>query len=321
MIEKELLKLLRNSKNLLAFSAGVDSTALFFILKEFNIKFDITIVNYGLREAAKEEIKYAKELAKKFNKQIYISDAPKFHNNFEANAREFRYNFFKKIITQNQYNNLITAHQLNDKIEWFLMRFSKGAGINTLSSMQQIENRDSYNLIRPLLNYTKEELLEYLERNSIKYFIDSSNFNKKYERNKFRPLVNELLKNSKEGFIKSFDILKQEAKILNSQYNILKEVKDFRLIKIKTRDIAPQAISSTLKELGYLISFREQQTLLKQNSLVIGRVWAIEIIDNLIYIAPYIKTKLPKEKKEYFRVNKIPPKVRGYLYIGNINPI
>ena len=65
---------IKESKNLLAFSAGVDSTALFFLLLEQNIPFDIAIVNYNVRVQSKEELAYAKELATKYNKQIFIKE-------------------------------------------------------------------------------------------------------------------------------------------------------------------------------------------------------------------------------------------------------
>ena len=62
------------SSNLLAFSAGVDSTALFFYLLEKNIPFDIAIVNYHTRATSDEEVEYAKNLAKRYNKKIFIKD-------------------------------------------------------------------------------------------------------------------------------------------------------------------------------------------------------------------------------------------------------
>jgi len=319
MIDSEIINKLKNSKNLLAFSAGVDSTALFFILLQNSIDFDISIVNYGLRKEAKEEIEYAKSLAKKYNKQIYIENAPKFKNNFELNAREFRYNFFSKIIKEHSYKNLLTAHQLNDKLEWHLMRLSKGAGVTTLAGMDFIELRDSYNIIRPLLNSTKDELIEFLEKNNIKYFIDKSNFNSIYERNTFRPIVNKLLKTGKDGFIKSFKILNIDKDIIAKQYRVIKSEKELRVIKIDTIEVAPQAVSKYLKELGYLISYEEQTLLLKQNSIVAGRVWAIEIVDNTIFIAPYLQLTIPKKDRENFRVKKIPPKIRGYLYKEDIS--
>ena len=62
---------IKNQKNLLAFSAGIDSSALFFLLIEKDIPFDIAIVNYNLRAQSNDEVSYAKELAKKYNKESH----------------------------------------------------------------------------------------------------------------------------------------------------------------------------------------------------------------------------------------------------------
>ena len=121
---------IKESKNLLAFSAGIDSTALFFLLLEQNIDFDITIVNYNIREESKEELQYAKDLALKYKKKIFYKEVHlESKSNFEKIARDIRYDFFKQIIKENLYNTLLTGHQLNDKLEWFLMQLTKGAGL------------------------------------------------------------------------------------------------------------------------------------------------------------------------------------------------
>jgi len=319
MINQEVIKKLKYSKNLLAFSAGVDSTALFFILLEKEIEFDIAIVNYGIRKEAKDEIAYAKELAARYKKNVFISNAPKFKSNFEANAREFRYKFFKKIIDKYNYNTLLTAHQLNDKLEWLLMQLSSGAGVNELSGIKQITQKDGYELIRPLLEFTKDELLNYLEKSNYKYFIDSSNSDLKYKRNQFRPIVNELLKFGKDGFNKSFKILKYEADIIKSNYKLIFKHKELRVLKLTKHFALPYAVSYTLKELGYLLTGKEREVLKKQNSIVVGRKWAIELQDNILFIAPYIKTKIDKKLKEAYRLAKIPPKVRGYIFQEQID--
>ena len=120
---------IKNKKNLLAFSAGVDSSALFFLLLEHDIKFDIALVNYGTRETSDEEEMHAKALAKKHKLFCHSIKAPPFDTHIEMQARDFRYEFFNSLITIEGYDTLITAHQLNDQLEWFLMRFTKGAGL------------------------------------------------------------------------------------------------------------------------------------------------------------------------------------------------
>ncbi len=310
--------MLKSGKNLLAFSAGVDSSALFFMLLENGIEFDIAIVNYGLREQAKQEIAYAKELAARYNKKIFTADAPKFASNFEANAREFRYRFFDEIIKKHSYENLLTAHQLNDKLEWLLMRLSSGAGVAELSSMETVSQREGYKIVRPLLECTKEELLNYLEKNGHRYFIDSSNSDKKYLRNCFRPIANELLQFGKDGFVRSFKNLSYEAEFIKSGYKTVFSQKELRVLRLKDRFFAPYAASYTLKELGCLLSGKEREALKSQNSLVAGRKWAIELQDNLLYIAPYVKATMDKKSKEVYRLAKIPPKIRGYCFIKKI---
>lgn len=176
-----------NTKNILAFSAGVDSSALFFLLLNAKIPFDIVIVNYNVRDQSKHEVQYAKDLAKKYNKQIFIKNVVlQSSSNFEKTARDIRYSFFEDIIEKESYDILITAHQLNDLFEWFLMQLSKGSGLVELLGMQAFEKKEKYTIFRPLLSVTKEELEDFLKQNSIKYFIDSSNTDEKYKRNYFR---------------------------------------------------------------------------------------------------------------------------------------
>ena len=150
-LDEKSLSSLFNSKNLLAFSSGVDSTALFFLLLHKNIEFDIIFVNYNIREESKKEEEYAKELSLKYSKKIYILQANKILKNFEKEAREIRYNFFHKIIEKYKYKNLLTAHQLNDKLEWFLMQFTKGSGLSEILGLKNItfNEKYKYNLIRP----------------------------------------------------------------------------------------------------------------------------------------------------------------------------
>ena len=119
MLNKLTLPLLHRGKNLLAFSGGVDSSALFFLLLKEKIPFDIAIVNYQVRDASASEIAYAQELAKKHDKQCFLLKVKLSSENFEAQARKVRYDFFETLIVEHHYTNLLTGHQLNDRLEWF----------------------------------------------------------------------------------------------------------------------------------------------------------------------------------------------------------
>jgi tRNA(Ile)-lysidine synthase len=325
MLNKSLLishfSFLIHKKNLLAFSTGVDSSALFFLLLENNIKFDIALVNYGTRKNSSTEEAHAKALAKKYNLICHTIKAPKFTTHFEKNARDFRYNFFKELIEKYNYDNLLTAHQLNDQLEWLLMRLTKGAGVSELIGVESISKRENYTLLRPLLKYSKDELLEYLETNQYPYFIDESNSDEKYERNRFRKKFSDpLITQYKEGIKRSFDYLRKDIESLEQEFETIYAEKELKVVKLHSKTAKVKAVDLALKELGYLLSSAQRSEIEKKESLVIGGQWAIEIQDDLLYITPYITIDMPKTFKEQCRVLKIPKKIRPYIFKENIDP-
>jgi len=304
-------------KNLLAFSAGVDSTALFFLLQELNINFDIAIVNYGVREQSKEEVHYAKELSKRYNIKCHIHNASKINKNFEAKARDIRYDFFNSLISEYQYDNLLTAHHLGDRFEWMLMQFCKGAGCAELSSMNLIEKKENYNLIRPLLGLEKKELQDYLDERKIKYFVDQSNFDENIKRNYFRqthtkPLLDKYLR----GIKKSFEYIDADAMDLIQEIE-LQHINDFTYFKSsnkKRSDI--YAIDKYLKTKALMISSSERELLNNNNTVVLARKYLVNWHLDFVFIVPYSSSKaeMPHSFKERMRILKIEPKLRPYFF-------
>jgi tRNA(Ile)-lysidine synthase len=312
---------LKEKKNLLAFSAGVDSSALFFLLLEHKVPFDIALVNYGTRDNSDAEEAHAKALAKQYDLNCHTIKAPLFTAHFEQNARNFRYDFFEKLIKTHHYDTLLTAHQLNDQLEWFLMRLTKGAGVSELLGLEEVSQREHYTLLRPLLAYSKEELLAHLQHHKYPYFIDESNSDEKYERNLFRKQFSDpLISEYKEGIKRSFEYLRQDKKQLEANFEHIYAQKKLRVIKLHTMTAKVKASDLALKELGYLLTASQRKEVKKEESLVIGGEWAICIQDDLLYIAPYLTTDMPKKFKEVCRVFKIPSKIRAYCFKEDIDP-
>ncbi len=303
-------------KNLLAFSAGVDSTALFFKLLAQNVKFDIAIVNYAQRDQSKDEIKYAKRLCTLYNKKCFLKNFPKDKKFSEKKARDFRYEFFETIIKDEKYDNLLTAHQLNDKFEWFLMQISKGAGLSELIGFKDVEKRDNYNLIRPLLQYSKQELEEYLQKQDIKYFVDETNFDHKYKRNKIRALYSDkFLDEFSAGVKKSFKYLDKDKNSLLK--NITKHNKDKLTVfnfDYADENILIRLIDKELKKRGILISEATRDEILTQKEIIVSDKIAVSITQYQIWIAPKCDIVMTKEFKEKCRINKIPKNMRSYLF-------
>jgi len=312
---------IKESKNLLAFSAGIDSCALFFILLEQNIPFDIAIVDYNVREQSKEEISYAKALAKKYNKQIFIKEVTLENSNFEKQARDIRYSFFEDLITEYKYNTLLTAHQLNDKLEWFMMQLSKGAGLIELIGFNKWEQKPSYKIFKPLLEITKEELESYLKANKITYFIDQSNYDEKYKRNYFRHnFSDKFLKEFQEGIKNSFEYLDKDLNSLNIQTKPLVKIEDLEVFEnSQDNNLNIRSIDINLKKRGILLSNASRNEILKQKEIIISHKLAISITNKYIWICPYIKTTMDKKFKEFCRVNNIPKNIRPYLFSKNID--
>jgi len=315
MISQNVLDRLSLGANLLAFSHGIDSTALFYILEEAGIKFDLAIVDHNVREQSKFEVESAKELASKFGKKIYIKSVNLGKSNFEKNAREARYDFFGEICQKYGYENLILAHQFDDKFEWFLMQLGKGAGLKELFGMSEFEKREHFWLVRPLLNLRKKELQNYLDERGLRYFVDETNLEGKFKRSFIRlnfsePFLNEYF----SGVQKSFEFL--EADRQNLLPNITKM--DDEIFIIKNDSNVVRGVDMAAKELNVLLSKAQKDelsaNLAKQTSVVLSGKIAIGYANEFVLVTPFCKAVMPKEFKERARIFKIPAINRGYLF-------
>lgn len=318
LLDAEALAQLKAKKNLLAFSAGVDSTALFFLLEEAGVGFDIAIVDYNTRLQSKEEVAYAKALAQEYHKHLYHDSIHLPSSNFEHTARQHRYQFFEHIMIEHHYHNLITAHQLNDRLEWFLMQLSKGAGLVEMLGFESIETREGYHIVRPLLDTDKATLEDYLQQNKKHYFIDESNHNSRYKRNQIRHEISQkFLEKYKRGILKSFHYL-QKDKAQLFQHHVHYHDRDLFILKRSLWEM--RSIDKVCKKLGYLLSSPQKEEIAKTPELVIADTIAISFTKEYIFIAPYAKVVMDKKFKERCRSLKIPAKIRPYLFYAQIDP-
>ncbi|WP_294964209.1 tRNA lysidine(34) synthetase TilS [Sulfurimonas sp.] len=319
MLETSSLGVLKNKKNLLAFSGGADSTALFFLLLKQNINFDIAIVNYNQRLQSIQEVAYAKELASKYNLECHTHVSTKISKNFESKAREIRYEFFEKLISSHSYENLLTAHHLGDRFEWMLMQLCKGAGCAEIAGMKKVQVRNLYTLVRPLLHLDKQELYAYLDKEKRKYFEDETNLDEEIKRNSFRhnysnPLLDKYLK----GIKKSFEYIDEDRQTLipEAQINHIKDLSYFKSLKNTRADIF--TIDKILKSKLYMLSAKDRELLKESKSLIVGRKFIVCINGDFIFIVAYSKetskTNMTSEFKDKCRILKIEPKLRPFLF-------
>ncbi len=314
MLDPAALLRLKGRKNLLAFSGGTDSTALFYLLHDAEIIFDIALVNYHTRPESDVEAATAKALATQYAQHCLIHDANLSESNFEHKARTLRYDFFTEVIEGEGYDNLITAHQLDDRFEWLLMQLSKGAGVVELIGMYPVEEKEAYTLVRPLLRTSKDELVDYLKANGKSWSDDSSNLDERYKRNYFRHHHSTpLLKKYPQGIKRSLELIEEDiASLLNTP-----EVHDidglYYFLTPQDRRSTLTTIDKTLKRDGFLMRYGDRESLKDQDVLVVGRRYVVAIGAVLTFIAPYLDKRLEKSFKETCRKLKIEPKLRPYL--------
>lgn len=171
-----------------AVSGGVDSVCLLHWLVKSGITVTALHVNHHLRDAADIEEKYIADLCTRMNIPYkifhWVGDKPT--TGLEAAARNMRYKFMTDWCNENGIDTLMIAHQADDQIETFLMNLSRGSGINGLAAMSPTSYRDGIKIVRPLLTTFRSELIEYCDKNNIKYFHDEMNDDDNYTRVKIR---------------------------------------------------------------------------------------------------------------------------------------
>ena len=189
---------------LIGLSGGADSVCLLHILcnwaKGAGCKIYAAHVNHNIRtenynnEALRDE-SFCRELCKKLGVELFVLNvdvpaiAKESGESIEGAARQVRYDFFSKIMNENNIKILALAHNANDNLETQLFNLCRGASVGGIIGIKQVRGIDSVEggiLIRPLLSAKKQDILAYCDENGLKYMTDSTNFELDATRNKIR---------------------------------------------------------------------------------------------------------------------------------------
>ena len=196
----------KTDKIALGLSGGVDSIVLFHLLvtkyKESYKELVAFHINHGLREQSYEEAEFVENFVKNYNVKFYkkelnmkdqIRDS---HTSEEMLARKLRYEAFEEMSSLEGGVKLITAHHKNDQVENILMRLLSGRSMDYNLMIEEKTTIGKLEVYRPLLNVLKGDLEQYAEKNDLKYYVDSTNFDTDYTRNNIRhnivPLLNDV---------------------------------------------------------------------------------------------------------------------------------
>lgn len=181
----------------MACSGGPDSVALFYLLQalsaEHSWKMGLAHFNHQLRAvgAGKDE-KFVKDLARKSRVPFYRGtgnvkrEAESTKTSIEECSRRMRYDFLLRIAQTEKFQAVVLAHTRDDQAETVLMRVLQGTGLRGLQGIREIYRAGGITWVRPLLVFTKKELLDYLAKEHIPFRRDKTNDSLRFVRNRIR---------------------------------------------------------------------------------------------------------------------------------------
>ncbi len=215
-------------KILVACSGGLDSVVLTKLCDLIELDFSIAHCNFNLRGIeSNDDEKFVKQLAEEVNAAFFVNRfdtkifAEVHHVSIQMAARTLRYEWFLELATELGCDYVLTAHHADDNIETFLINLSRGTGIDGLVGIPEVNSI----YIRPLLPFSRQNILDFATKYLLKWREDSSNSSIKYLRNKLRHDVVPQLKSVNPQFLQNFGntlkYLKQANDFIKSQVNEL----------------------------------------------------------------------------------------------------
>ena len=185
-------------------SGGLDSMVLCHLLLSGGFLFRIAHVNYGLRgDASNGDALFVKNWAEKNNVSVDLLkariDVSENKSGIQQKARAIRYDWFSELSNQHNASAILTAHHQNDQAETILHNYIRGGGVAALRGMLHSSN----GVARPLLSFSKEEILAYAKANNIDWREDVSNASNDYTRNYIRHDVVPVLEKINPNLISS----------------------------------------------------------------------------------------------------------------------
>jgi len=233
-----------------AVSGGADSVCLLDMLHELGVEILVAHFDHGLRPDDDEaETRFVKSLAasldlpfetKKASPSMLTGAGP-----LEERARNARYRFLEEVKEKFSAQKIAVGHNLNDQAETVFMRLLRGSGTSGLAGIPPV--RDG-NIIRPLIEISREEILTYIEQRGIKYLTDPSNFETRFLRNRIRL---ELLPNLKQIQPRIIELLGQTSEIMRKD-DAWMEAESEKWVKRHVRTVSDNEVSVVLSSFTQL---------------------------------------------------------------------
>ncbi len=252
-----------DKKIFIGYSGGPDSSALLYFLSkicsEYNLDLSAIHINHNISKNSNDWEVHCKETCKDL-KINFINESTNIipsGGGTEASARNERYRIFEKYLDHN--DQLLTAHHSDDVTETIFLRLLRGTGIDGLQGPHKKRNLGKGYVIRPFLNISKKDIMQYLELNKIKYIQDSSNIDNSFDRNFLRneifPVLNDRWNDFSKRVFKTSQLIEERntnfSNLLKNNYKDLvkNKINKDELMKLDT-EIIKEVLRHAIKEEG-----------------------------------------------------------------------
>ena len=293
-----------NNYVVIGVSAGPDSMCLLDLLQKKTTKIVVCHINHNVRKESIEEEEYITKYCQDKNIILEKTTINNYQeNNFENEARKKRYMFYEEILKKYNSKTLLLAHHGDDLIETILMKISRGSNLEGYAGIKEISNVKNYQIIRPLLKYTKEDIINYNKSNNIKYYNDSSNQSTNYTRNRYRLNILPLLKKEDKNIHKKY--LKYSKTLIEYDDYIKREVKRNINNVYKDNIINIDNLNKLDTFLIKNILYNIMNNIYQNKNNIITDKHIQNIISLLNNTKPNIKIDLPNNKEIVKEYNKL----------------
>ncbi|MGG6295940.1 tRNA lysidine(34) synthetase TilS [Leptolyngbya sp. AN02str] len=176
---------------LVAVSGGQDSLCLLKLLRDLQPKWEWTLgvahCNHGWRNDAHANAAHVETFAQSWNLPYEVAIAPSMLPTTEAAARDWRYQALIEMAQVQGYSYLVTGHTASDRAETLLHNLMRGSGADGLQALTWRRSlTERIQLIRPLLNTTRQETGKFCQEHGISIWEDTTNSDRSYARNRIR---------------------------------------------------------------------------------------------------------------------------------------
>jgi len=281
---------------LVSVSGGPDSVFLTHILlmlkKELNLKLYGFSLDHSTRDGQSgEDLEFVSRMFSGLGIKLFTRkvDAGKWcrehRSSFQEGARKLRAGFLEELAEEHNIDKIALGHNLDDNIETFLMRVIRGSGARGLSGIKPVSGK----IIRPLINTSRQDIVDYLKADDIEFRVDSSNLEDKYIRNRIRNQLIPFIRDNFPGDLKTsikraMEILGQEDEFLRG--HAIETLKKDAKIQAGPDNIEAICIKLSIKSIGKYHEALKRRVIQTAIELLLGKLEDISYknIRDILYL-------------------------------------